>query len=339
MMASHGAALEMAHQARLIGKANWGMRFDLPVEQIIKTQLPSLGKQRALANVIADAALWAHFNGDDATAIDRIKDELYQADAIAEMPMLICFLVSTGVEAMCVSNVQLLATDLTIEGAKFPSNKATVRPASRQQVKDLITQLLDDEKELTQLRLAMESERVYELEQLAKKHSINFRAAMTVFEPFIQAAATARLPEVKLQAASSPIGNSLNRLLVTVKRVIFAKRGAAIGLAVRMYWNDNGHYPTKLDELVPEYLSKVPVDPMTIPQAPIVYMVTENGKRPVLVGAGENGKVEFTSTNLPLKTNYDWRAVRRNEVDDQYVDLSLWHAPKSVTQPAPSDGL
>jgi hypothetical protein len=98
-------------------------------------------------------------------------------------------------------------------------------------------------------------------------------------------------------------------------RYLAWRRLTATGLAIRLFRADRGRLPESLEELVPEYLSQVPLDPQStkpksfgyLPHAdpPIVYGVGENG-------VDENGKymatdgyARFRDGDMPFFINGD----------------------------------
>jgi hypothetical protein len=76
-----------------------------------------------------------------------------------------------------------------------------------------------------------------------------------------------------------------------VFRVVFrnlaVRRMAATALAIRLYEVDHGRRPETLDELVPDYLSAVPLDPLAEGDRPIGYL--PHAERPILYSVGEDG--------------------------------------------------
>lgn len=86
---------------------------------------------------------------------------------------------------------------------------------------------------------------------------------------------------------------SLGRFVETHFRILTQRRAAAIKLAIRLYQLDHAEkYPRSLDELVPNYLSAIPIDPYAAgPQAmnyvpsmevdgvitPVIYSVAADG--------------------------------------------------------------
>lgn len=65
------------------------------------------------------------------------------------------------------------------------------------------------------------------------------------------------------------------------------RRLAATAVAIRLYQVDHGRRPATLDELVPEYLPAVPIDPFTANGSPIRYL--PDGTPPRLYSIGEDG--------------------------------------------------
>jgi hypothetical protein len=61
---------------------------------------------------------------------------------------------------------------------------------------------------------------------------------------------------------------------------------AATALAIRLFELDHGHRPLTLDELVPDYLSEVPADPMSS-NGVIQYL--PNAEHPRLYSIGPDG--------------------------------------------------
>lgn len=69
------------------------------------------------------------------------------------------------------------------------------------------------------------------------------------------------------------------------------RRMAAVALAIRLYEIDHGHWPTKLEDLVPKYLPAVPDDPFLPPgTGKIRYLPSANPPR--LYSVGDNGTDE-----------------------------------------------
>lgn len=79
------------------------------------------------------------------------------------------------------------------------------------------------------------------------------------------------------------------------------------GLACKIYKNKTGHYPEKLETLVPELLGKVPVDPFT--GKPLIYRLQDGGVLIYSVGSNEKddgGRGTYQITQLIMDKDDDW---------------------------------
>jgi hypothetical protein len=65
------------------------------------------------------------------------------------------------------------------------------------------------------------------------------------------------------------------------------RRIAAVTIAVGLFSHDHGRFPATLQELVPDYLPAVPMDPRNEDRTPLGYVLAEDGRRPVLYSAGD----------------------------------------------------
>ena len=79
-------------------------------------------------------------------------------------------------------------------------------------------------------------------------------------------------------------------------------------MAIRLYEIDHGTRPTKLADLVPEYLSAVPKDPFAEDNKALGYL--PNAPRPLLYSIGENeidqgGKYAENPNEAPDWENFD----------------------------------
>src|SRR5215207_7112344 len=151
---------------------------------IVATLLPHLNDARHPANTAGDAALYAHLNGDDAAALETIRDVRHLSRGAGAEAFLICHLVSVGIEALAQSRLQVIAPGLCIapeesEGetptgattlpappGPLPTPKAATvrRPATRAQVRALIAELLDDRDAAASMKKAHAGERASQLE-------------------------------------------------------------------------------------------------------------------------------------------------------------------------------
>jgi hypothetical protein len=131
---------------------------------------------------------------------------------------------------------------------------------------------------------------------LATRYTTAMRqaAATSPDLPAFRRAAPTIPPSVRQQwwrhVAARVALTGLDRAVETNYRGLADRRLAAVALVVRMYAHvHGGQLPKSLDELVPKYLSAVPIDPTSAGQ-PIRYNGDDGDPDPRLWTLGENGR-------------------------------------------------
>ncbi len=97
--------------------------------------------------------------------------------------------------------------------------------------------------------------------------------------------------------------SSLNR---KVMRMVTTKEVVITAIALKRFHLKNGHYPTGLAGLVPEFLPKVPLDPVN--GQPLLYRLNGDGTF-LLYSVGENGKDDGGNPSLEpgvKSSNFYW---------------------------------
>jgi hypothetical protein len=150
-------ALQWVRQARDLPEADWHVRFTSP---LINVLLPNLAPQRQLAKFVRTAAYVKHSQGDDAEAVELLRDVLAFADhtRATERTTLITHLVAVAIDAVGVAVIERIAPHLRIAGEATPP-VADSRPASREQVRALIHELLSEQGARQGLQAAWMTER------------------------------------------------------------------------------------------------------------------------------------------------------------------------------------
>ena len=67
---------------------------------------------------------------------------------------------------------------------------------------------------------------------------------------------------------------------------VLRRRLAAVTVALSLYRHETGRFPDSLQEIVPQYLPSVPMDPRNEEKTPLGYVLAQDGLRPVLYSAG-----------------------------------------------------
>lgn len=355
--ANNGRALRLVRQARSQPRADWGLVFHSPIPP--NYSLRYLNTQRELASIQKWVALGDHAKGKDAEPLERALDLLHQADALQQgTSVVITYLVSIGISALTTDLLERITPDLRVT-AHGPPTGGT---ASAGQVRAVIARLLDERGIRGGAVRAWEGERMQAFDQVdsaAAGRSVYVPYAIArlvgpmftldgtrVADDMSQAMASCGLPNWPAAKAARPTGTpSANRseigsyvhLLSDLSvgwrdrpvqimfQAITERRALAIELALRLYRLDHGgKLPAKLSQLVPDYLSALPADPMTADGRTFAYH--PNARPPVIYSVGFDG-IDNGGTSIADETlgQYRWRMA------DAVYPLEL---PPPSTQPS-----
>ena len=333
---AHGQAFALARQARQLSKVQLRQGLSTPVISII---LPYLNEAKQLANTIADGAVYSHLKGDDSEAIDRLIDLLHLARSLRQDDFLVSQLVAIGIENIACNRMQMIAPGLRFDGT------ATTRPATRAMVRPLIDRLLDDGLIADGIRRSLLMERVWWIDYcrtasagtwfirpLADREIIRVNRNMAImretgkcknwpdakdvlkrckWDPLVGAAIfRGPMPAPRTVQRYSRLfhgwAGDLSAYVERQFRVLAERRATAVSLACQLYRADEGHWPQRLDELVPKYLAAVPKDPFYNDGRPLGYEVLkgklpDGGDRPLIFYSGE-----AKSLNPGKEPEYSW---------------------------------
>jgi len=153
-------ARALARKARSMPGSDWGVRVRSPAISVL---LPHLATQRRLAKVLAIAAIWHHQNGNDAEAVEIIRDMMAQADRLDEQPFLISHLVAVATYRLAGRCVEDLTPSLKIADEQADA-AATAKPATRDQVRALIAELLEEDRLRRAMARSFHAERMLQLD-------------------------------------------------------------------------------------------------------------------------------------------------------------------------------
>ena len=123
---------------------------------------------------------------------------------------------------------------------------------------------------------------------------------------------------------------ALSRAVLSHYRGIGDRRLAATALAVRHYQVDHGgQFPPKLADLVPVYLPKVPIDPLSSGK-PLNYR--SEGEEPAIWSVGDDGRDDGGST-VPVNPRVTLAPGQRWMTRDAVVFLKPRPRDRSVIEP------
>jgi hypothetical protein len=339
----------MVRQARAHPIVAWNMKFGSPA---IMTLLPDLSTQRSLANTLRVVSYVEHHRGNDAGAVEALRDLSFVADAMQQyLPTLVSHLVGIGIGAITSDAAINLSREMAIADESAATRPGGA-PASRAQVFQLIADLSDER----QYRLggirSLYGERTGALDSIkALPMQAMPSAGLNVFRPAFQldvinmlraetqvslamgqptlASARALMPNIQpmhnrqgvsmlTHLLSSILTPSLNRFAVTHYRGLTDRRAAVIALAIRLWrFDHDGKWPASLDDLVPGYLAATPVDPMSPTAAPFHYKPDAPGGA-IIYSVGECGTDHGGSEQLIHKISFGYTAGQWDKLNAVY---------------------
>ena len=138
LLEANAQSLALAHEARQRSACDWNLPLRSP---IVLMGVGSLWGQRLFARLLSGAAACNHKLGNDALAVEQLRDGLAHADRVHDpRGLLIGYFIAVGCEALLMRQVQRIAADLVVADIE----KQQKQPARRDQVMALITELLDE---------------------------------------------------------------------------------------------------------------------------------------------------------------------------------------------------
>ncbi len=350
-------SLKLLREARRHTKVDWGLKFKTPV---FNAMMPGLNSQRHLANLLGDTAVYEHFTGNDAAALEHIRDIFAAADALDQQPILVSHLVAGGVRALALHRLQVIAPGIRLADDPSPATAPSTRPAvpaQRAQVQALIALLLDLRSQQEGMRRALQGERMMQVDSIdwMTNNSLLLRPMyqldqVRVLEPMRQFISSTTQPTwpaaQQAMTAPAPLKPSLARLMSSVLspslqraieidyRIHTERAMTAVSLAARLYQIDHhGQWPANLEALVPLYLPSVSLDPFSPAGKPLGYLLAKNGTRPIVYSMGTSGTDRAMSESELrelVEPSYGWQGKTKL----QWRDLSYFEPSPAATKPA-----
>jgi len=354
---AHAQAFALARQARQLSRVQFRQGL---TSATISIFWPYPHEAYVMANTLADGAAYSHLKGDDSEAIERLIDLLHLARSLRQDDLFISQLVAIAIDNIACNQMQIIAPGLRFDGT------ATTRPATRAMVRPLIDRLLDDGLIADGIRRSFLIERVmwidycrtasagtWFIRPLADREIIRVNRNMAIMQ---EAGKCKNWPDAKEVMKrckwDPPVGAAIWRGPTPAPsrtvprysrlfhgwagdpsahverqfRVLAERRVTAVSLACQLYRADEGHWPQRLDELVPKYLPAAPADPFYNDGRPLGYVVLkgklpDGGDRPMIFYNGE-----AKALNPGKEPAYSWLSY--NVV--QYRDVARFVPVKST---------
>lgn len=289
-------------------------------------------QMRELARFLQMTALAEIRRGNVAAAAKLVRDMRVPADAAERSaPSLAGGMIAIAIQSLSAETAMLIAQHLTAEQ----------RRSTDAELRAVIGDLLDGSDRDERVRIRFEGERTVMLETI---RSMLVPQANSFTRPFIKATTIELMENVDLAreahlahnwpAAKAILPNSppqqVHQMLTSMLLPSFAaaaerdfrllahRRAAAVLLALRMYELDHGQLPQRLDQLVPDYLPKVPEDPFTANGLALAYV--RDGERPRVYSVGADG-VDDGGDLSQLRPRGDNRRPDKFQCVDACFDL------------------
>jgi len=133
------AARVMVRMSRSMPGTDWGIRFRTPLTRVM---LPDLNPQRCLAKALSVHASYCRQSGRDVEALETIRDILFLAGQLDKQPILVSHTLACAIQEVAVSSLEDLCAGLRVSGVSG-TTRPVGEPATRAQVQEIISMLLD----------------------------------------------------------------------------------------------------------------------------------------------------------------------------------------------------
>lgn len=279
-------------------------RFDRDFGQGISMLLPNVQGVRSAARMLVLEARVAAHRGDSERVTRAVHGLFATCNSVAEDPITISHLVRVAIAGIAAQELEVALESVELSSDELAILRSDVQAMDLQ--RGLERSLMGErvvgmlayrnpahlEAEITSpipVRANNEDLTLY-LSTLAK-------CIEASREPFPMAIASSQAAEAHVREVSSSGINRMRyvftNLLMPAMSAVFQATGRGIGtnsctdtaLAIEQYRLANGSIPASLDELVPAFISSVPIDPMD--GKPLRYIVTDSGYTLYSVGRNQ----------------------------------------------------
>jgi hypothetical protein len=259
-----------------------------------------LNSTRNLANIIGDAALYQHLQGNEPEAIELVRDldhlsRMLEKDATeAELYRL---LVGTGIDALNMYRVTLIASDIRLTGD--PANKKAILTKD---VAKLVKELIESESTESKLHRA-----------LGRKY------------------------DERINAPALAEDMSLERIIEQTNRRYADRVMAGMSLACHVFRHESGRWPASLEELATKS-PHVQVDPWGDGKQTFGYALIKGGlkdgsDRPLVYSRCESQNGLLYRIDEPQYSFYSsdgtGRPYREVKHGGQFRDVTLWQGSRA----------
>jgi hypothetical protein len=294
VLAANQKPLAKLRSARGKRVVNWGLPLKTPVVSVV---LPMVNSMRDLSDSLDFAARRAHADGRDSEAVEYLRDWIALSRALKTQPVLVSHLVATAMQDRTSRTIIELAPNIKIgepNGASEAQLKTAITEllADRQTLRsgrrwcyqgermlqlDFIFSLMGEDREAIGKAVRVQLYDRWAAWWIRPIMTDNARDLLLALGAEADAAGAPDLPSAttalsKPAARSSPPRGQwdlrslrspmFQRSLTPHYNAGLMRRKAAIALAERLYELKYGKQPRKIEDLVPEFLPALPIDPV-----------------------------------------------------------------------------
>ena len=281
----NAAVFPLVRKARTDGKVKWPHGDDL---------VPRLNACRNLANVVGDAALYQHFQGNDREAIELVRDLFGLSDSLRTdlgSDDLVRMLVGIGIDALDTYRLMIITSNV-----RLSDDPADAKALQMREAKQLMAKLLDG-------KLSSAA--------MLKKMLADHPKAIDAIQP----------PDAA-------------RALEQANRCDAERAFAAMSLACHVYRHESGRWPRTIEELVTKLPAHVPIDPWGDGKQTFGYALVPGGQadvpeRPLVYSRCESRDGLFYRVDAPQYCFYGDdgtdRPPAQRKHGGQFRDVARWH--------------
>ena len=333
LLADYSAEMEKIHKATASGG---GARFDLDFEQGANLLLPHTQQMRSVSRILVLEAFARAHRGDTAGVAETLEAMLIAPRALDKEPILVSQLVQNAMNNIAVRTLEKMLNSVEFSDAELQRLQQTVGQGDLHEgfrgamlgERVIGIQTIRNPGQLgpqSRIQLPNRNEDLaFYLKYMAKWVAASrepFPQALdqseAISQEFNEEIHGAGLGQVRYQLTAQLLP-AMDAMFFTTARGVGATHATETFIAVARFRKRHGRLPDTLDELVPEFLAEVPIDPFD--GKPLRYLITDDDAA-LIYSIGRN------------------RVDDNGVLGDQRLDevLRLEPMPAAPAEPAPAE--
>jgi len=255
-LAQNLPALELVRVAAAVGASQYPINFDNMAQA---RQLDFLGRLRSLTQLTSVKALFDALRGNDAAAVEAVTLGMAVANSLSEDPL------------MMSHGVRFALYNITVDAMEQVINRRALTEKQLAGLQQLMLKSVDVEGMARAIEVELcigAAAKPADAADATKQEE--WLAKMRPVPDAIRA-----LSKPASTAAAPPLDSTAIPIVSGCKNGLAHLRLAIVLLGLELYRAAKGAYPNKLEELVPDYMPEVPIDPFD--GQPLRYKAQDGG--------------------------------------------------------------